>query len=253
MQKKIALITGASGGIGKAFTRLMLQEDVQEVWAIARNQDKLVALRTEFGGKIVPFAKDLSDLESLRDLDAALREQQPVVAYLVNNTGLAKMGTYADFTLEEIDATVRLNCGALVSLCTLCLPYMRAGSHILNISSASSFQPLPYLSLYAATKVFEHNYSRALNQELRETGITVTAVCPSWVDTPLLQQEANGRTIKFRGIVSAELVARTALRDAKRGKDLCVPTLRVKATRALAKLFPQKTAMHMWLRQLKNI
>ncbi|MDF2843428.1 MAG: short-chain dehydrogenase/reductase [Herbinix sp.] len=101
---------------------------------------------------------------------------------------------------------------------------MRQGSRILNISSASSFQPLPYLNLYSSTKAFERSYSRALNAELKGTGITATAVCPSWVDTDLLLKEMNGRKIKFPGIVSPDRVAVQALKDAKRGKDMSVYT-----------------------------
>lgn len=252
MKKRIAIITGASGGIGREFTRLMLQEDVDEIWAIARNERKLGALREEFGEKVVPVAKDLTDSGELYSIGAMLSEANPVIAYLINNAGMAKMGSYEDFTLEEIESTIRINCSAIAVLCTLCIPYMIKGSRILNVSSSSSFQPLPYLNLYASTKAFARSYSRSLNVELRKTGITVTAVCPGWVDTELLMKEINEIPVKFPGIVSAERVAQTAMRDAKKGRDMSVCTLHVKRQHVLAKLFPQRTAMHTWLFNIRK-
>jgi len=252
MNKRIAIITGASGGIGKEFTKLMLKEKVDEIWAIARNQEKLTALKKELGDKIIVIPKDLSKSTELLSIGELIKIQKPVIAYLINNAGLAKMGSYQDFTVDEIKDTISINCSALAILCTLCIPYMEKGSRILNISSASSFQPLPYLNLYAATKVFEKTYSRSLNVELKGTGITSTAVCPSWVDTDLLMKEFDGKRIKFPGIVTPDRVAIKALRDAKRGKDMSVCTLYVKYLHMLTKLFSQKMLMNSWVHKIKK-
>jgi Short-chain dehydrogenases of various substrate specificities len=252
MEKRIAIITGASGGIGKEFTKLMLQEELDEIWAIARKQERLADLKKELGDRIVTVSKDLSKREELFSIKEMLEDQKPIVVYLVNNAGIAKMGSYEDFNAEEIADTISINCSALAVLCTVCIPYMRKGSRILNISSASSFQPLPYLNLYAAAKAFERTYSRALNIELKGTGITATAVCPSWVDTNLLMKECNGKKIKFPGLVSPDRVALTALKDAKRGKDISVCTLYVKFVHVFVKLLPQKITMDTWVRSIKK-
>lgn len=251
MSKRIAVITGASGGIGREFVKILVKEDIDEVWAIARNQEKLTYLQKELGEKIIPISKDLSKSAELHSIAEMLKSQKPVIAYLINNAGLAKMGSYQEFTVEEIENTISVNCNALVVLCTLCIPYMEEGSRILNISSASSFQPLPYLNLYAATKVFERTYSRALNMELKGLGITATAVCPSWVDTDLLMEEYNGKKTKFPGIVTPQRVAIKALQDAKRGKDMSVCTLYVKYLHLLSKLYPQKMVMNYWVKKIK--
>lgn len=250
--KKVAIITGASGGIGREFTRLMLSENVDEIWAIARNPAKLVALCKEFGDKVIAVSKDLTEPEEVHSIENMLREEKPVITYLINNAGIARMGSYEEFSVKEIEDTVYINCSVIPVLCTMCVPYMRAGSRILNISSAASFQPLPYLNLYAATKVFVRNYSRALNAELKRKGITATAVCPGWVDTDLLVKEINGKKVKFKGMVSAKKVAKTALLDAKRGKDMSVCSMHVKYEHALAKLFPQKISMDTWLRRIRE-
>lgn len=251
MKKRIAIITGASGGIGKEFCKY-IYEEVDAIWAIARNKEKLVKLQEELGEKIVPISKDLTKTEDVRSVGKMLESAEVTVAYLINNAGIAKMGSYEEFSVEEVEDTIRINCGAVAVLCAMCIPHMEAGSRILNVSSSSSFQPLPYLNLYAATKVFVRSYSRALNVELKGTGITVTAVCPGWVDTELLMKEINGVPVKFPGMVTAERVARVALRDAKKGRDMSVCSFYFKFEHVLTKIFSQKTAMRAWHRNIKK-
>lgn len=252
MQKRIAIVTGASGGIGKEFSKLLLLEQIDEIWAIARNLEKLNQLRTELGERIIPISKDLTQIDEIRSIGTILEQEQPIISYLVNNAGVARMSSCIDFEIEELTNTIALNCNALVVLCSLCIPYMQKGSRIINLSSAASFQPLPYLSLYSATKVFERYYSRALNVELKNKGITSIAVCPSWVDTDLLSTEINGEKVKFKGLVSAEKVARKAIKDAKKGKDMSVCNLTVKYEHSLTKTFPQKLSMKAWMRRIKE-
>ncbi|WP_310602432.1 SDR family NAD(P)-dependent oxidoreductase [Anaerosporobacter sp.] len=252
MQKRIAIVTGASGGIGKAFTKLMILENVDEIWAIARNKEKLAHLQNEFGKKIIPLSKDLASSSELHSIGQMLEEEKPTISFLINNAGVARMGLSKDFGVDEIQSTIDINCRAFAVLCTLCVPYMKEGSRIINISSAASFQPLPYLNLYSATKAFERYYSRALNVELKGTGITSTAVCPSWVDTDLLEKELNGKKIRFPDLISADKVAQKALKDAKRGKDMSVCKLHVKFDHLLTKIFSQKACMRTWLGKTKN-
>lgn len=252
MKKRIAVVTGASGGIGREFVKLLMEEDIDEVWAIARSQQKLELLKQELGDKVVMIAVDLSKILEVCKIGEQLRESSPEIVYLINNAGMAKMGSYEDFTIDEIDSTVNVNCKAPVVLCSLCIPYMEKGSRILNISSASAFQPNPYINLYAASKAFERSYSRALNVELKKLGITVTAVCPGWVDTELLTKEINGRKVRFPGIATAGQVAEKALKDAKKGKDMSICSLYVKFQHFNVKLMPQKMTMKLWMWGIKK-
>lgn len=252
MKKKIAIITGASGGIGREFTKLMLNEKVDEIWAIARNAAKLEALRKKYGKKIIPISWDLTDFEELHTFETMLKTQNPEVVYLINNAGIGKKGSYQEYSAKDIDDILSINCRAVAVLCSVCIPYMQAGSRILNISSSSSFQPLPYLNLYAATKAFVRSYSRALNVELKEKKITVTTVCPGWVDTELLPKEINGVPAKYMGMVSAKRAAETALRDAKKGRAMSVCSLLVKCQHVFTKLFPQRLTMKIWLSGIKK-
>lgn len=245
--KKIAILTGATGGLGREFLKQILKEKIDEVWAIARNEQKLSELRKEYGERVIPMSIDLSKLQGIEQIKNVLDEKKPQVMYLINNAGLAKMGNYKDFDIEEIDKTINVNCKAPVMLAQICIPYMGKGSKILNISSASAFQPNPYINLYAASKVFERSYSRALNVELNGTGITSVAVCPGWIDTELLQKEINGKKVKFPGMVTPDRVAKQAIKDAKKGKDMSVCSLYVKCQHVNVKLLPQRLVMKIWM------
>lgn len=254
-EKKIAIITGASSGFGKEFVKLLLDEpEISEIWAIARSGDKLWQLSQEFGPKIVAIPADLSDKESYDTLRKRLETTHVSVQYLVNNAGYAKLCAYDDLSVDESLNMIDLNIGAVVALGLICIPHMPSGSHILNIASQASFFPLPYQNLYSSTKTFVRNYTRALNVELKERGSCATAVCPGWMKTALFDRcliGAKKAATNFFGIVEPDVVARKALKDAKKGKDISVYGLYVKLTHLLSKLLPQRVMMKLWLRQQK--
>lgn len=249
---KVAIITGASGGIGQIFVRELAKEALDEIWVIGRNEKRLLALKKEFGEKIVPVCKDLTKDEDILSISDLLKKRNPSVLWLVNNAGIARMAPASEFSISEIGQTIDLNCKAPAELINICIPFMEKGAKILNISSASAFQPVPYINLYAATKAFERSYSRALNAELKPYEITVTAVCPSWVDTEMLSKDINGKKVRFPGIVAAEKVVKKALKDAKKGRDMSVCSFYVKCQHLNVKLLPQKLTMKIWLRGIRK-
>ena len=250
--RKIAIVTGASGGIGQVFVRELTKEILDEIWVVGRNEQRLLALKDEFGGKIVPICKDLTKSEDLLSFSDLLKVQKVSVLWLINNAGIARMAPSKEFSFSEIEQTINLNCKASAILINLCIPFMEKGAKILNLSSASAFQPVPYINLYAATKAFERSYSRALHAELKPCGITVTAVCPSWVDTDMLSKEIEGKKVRFPGIVAPEKVVKKALLDAKKGKDMSVCSFYVKCQHLNVKLLPQAWTMKIWLHGIKK-
>jgi short-subunit dehydrogenase len=252
MRKRISIITGATGGIGREFVKLLLEDNVDEIWSVARNIEKLNKLREEFGEKIIPISSDLSKEQAIDLLSGMLQEQKPMIAYLVNNAGGGRMGAYNEFSQEEMKAHITTHCTATVILCNLCIPYMQKGSHIINMASQSAFQPVPYINLYAASKAFVRSYSRALNVELKKTGIVSTAACPGWIKTELLDMERNGKQVRFPAIAASEDVVVKILRDAKKGKDMSVYGTYVKYMHLLSKIFPHKLVMNTWLKQIKE-
>ena len=250
--KKTAIITGATGGLGQEFVSLLLKEDIDVIWAVARNTDKLNALKEKFGEKIRPVKCDLGRSEDIETLRALIESERPDIRVLINNAGTGKMGKYSEFTADDITKTIDINCRAVCLLCAYSIPFMSKGSRILNISSASSFQPVPYINLYAASKAFVRSYSRSLNVELKGTGITCTAVCPGWIDTDMLQKEYNGKPVKFPGLVSPGRVAAQALRDSAKGRDMSVCTFFVKYEHFLSKVLPHKRLMKIWMNGIKD-
>lgn len=254
-EKRIAIITGASSGLGKEFVRLLVKEEqLEEVWAIARNAENLEKLKGEFGVKIRTFPMDLSEPEMLKKFSSVLEQTVPHVVFLINNAGYAKFGSYNDVGIVESLNMIQLNCGAVVAMGLICIPYMQAGDHVVNIASVAAFQPLPYQNIYSSTKAFVRNYSRALNVELREKGISVTAVCPGWVKTNLYARADMGApkaTCNFAGMVAPDKVAFRALKDARRGRDSSVYGFYANLVHLVAKILPQKMMMWLWLRQQK--
>lgn len=251
--KNIAVITGASSGLGKEFVRIINQKkNIQEIWAIARNQDKLDSLRKEFGTKIKPISMDLSDLSQIKLLGQMLPAEDVQVCYLINNAGYGIFGSYADLDVEESINMLNLNINAVVAVGLTCIPHMCRGSHIINISSQSAFQPLPYMNLYSASKVFVRNYTRSLHVELKDRGITATAVCPGWMKTNFFGRANIGasKTVsRFFGMSSTAKVAQKAIADADRGKDLSIYSLYVNICHIFSKILPQKFMMGFWLKQ----
>ena len=250
-KKAIAIITGATGGIGKEFVDELSKEALDEIWIIGRNSERLIEIKEQYGEKIIPISADLTNEQDLLSIQALLTDKV-WVAYLVNNAGIAQMMSSKDLETDVINQTIRLNCNVPVILTNYCIPYMKRGSKIINVSSASAFQPVPFINLYAATKAFEHSYSRALNMELKSMGITVTAASPSWVDTKMLTKEVNGKRVKFYGMVSPEAVAKKAIKDAKKGKDVSICSIFVKCQHLNVKLLPHKLVMKIWMRNIKK-
>lgn len=253
MRKHIAIVTGAHSGLGREFVKLLCGEKaVEKIWAIARSEEKLAQLRRDLGSKIRPIPLDLTRRESFSALEQLLVAEKPSVLYLINNAGFAKFGAAEDVGLEQSLDMMDLNMEAVVAVGLLFQPYLRRGSHLLNIASQASFFPLPYMNLYSATKVFVRHYSRALGVELRPKGISVTAVCPGWMPTDLIPQGKTASqkgVTNFFGLVPPRAVAQKALQDAKKGRPLSVYGLYNKSSHLLSKVLPQRVLMRLWLIQ----
>lgn len=254
--KKVAIITGATGGIGAGFVKeLVNMDDVDEVWAIGRNKLRLEELK-KISPKVVIIEADLS-VDGVDIIDKKIKEMNTKkeinVSILVNDAGVAYMGEFENMSTEEVERFCKINCSAPSEIISIALPYMHEDSRILNISSASSFQPNPYLTMYSASKVFLTNFSRALGLELRHRGITVTCVCPYWVDTEMLPRtREDGKRIKYTGMISVDKVVKKALRDSRLGRDMSVPGFFANYFRFYAKIMPTSIVMKQWIFGIRN-
>ncbi len=250
-QMKIAIVTGASSGLGRAFARKLAQRrEVEALWLVARREDRLRELAAELGKPAKVLALDLTKPESIQTLREELEREAPDVRVLVNAAGFGKFGTYADMTARETGDMIALNCRAAVDLTSLSIPYMGRGGRILEICSSAAFQPLPGMNVYAASKAFLLRYARALRWELRGKGIWVTAVCPGWIKTEFIsvaQETKNGQTVRrFPFAASPEHVAAWALRGSGLGLAATLHGPFTPVQWLAAKLLPHSLVMACW-------
>lgn len=250
-KKNIAIVTGASSGFGKEFVKLIHYDSkFDEVWVLARTESKLLDLVSELGEKIKPYIIDLSDYNQIKLFINYLKEQNPNIKLLINNAGFAKFCSYDDISIDESLNMINLNINGVVAMSLGCIPFMERDSHIINVASQASFQPVPYLNIYSATKSFVKNYSQALNVELKEKGICVTAVCPGWMKTNFYSRGdigAKKAPTHFTLMKNPEIVAKKALKDAYNNKDISVCGTFVNFCRIFAKFLPEKLIMKCWL------
>ena len=254
---KIAIVTGASSGMGREFVR-QLSEYVQvdEIWAVARRREALEALKAETTVPVRPVVLDLLEMESFDKIRAMLEETRPEIRLLVNAAGFGKFGAYHKTSIEDDCRMIDLNCKALLIMTRLCIPYMKPGSHILELDSLSAFQPVPYITTYGATKAFVLSYSRAMNRELKNKGIRVMAMNPGWVKTEFFRhafQTNDGEVQYFDRLYEAADVVKTGLHDLyKTKKDCTIHGLPVKLQVLAVKLVPHRFVMDIWLKQQKK-
>lgn len=251
---KIAVITGASSGMGREFVRqLEAAEKFDEIWVIARRKERLLSLGEEIKTPLRAIALDLSMSESFNEYKVLLEAEKPEVSVLVNGSGFGKFGAFEDIPLDTQLEMIDLNEKALVAMTYLTLPYMKEGGKIYQIGSLSSFQPVPYIGVYGATKSFVLSFSRALGRELKGRGIRVLAVCPGWVRTEFFDRAVTDDTITYYNrYYDADQVVRRALRDMKKGKDVSVCGFPIRAQVLLVKLLPHRLVMAIWCKQQKK-
>ncbi len=257
----IAVITGASSGMGKEFcSRLFSEKDAKigapydEIWMIARSSDKLNAIAESLGGKrtrVIPL--DITLPESIEALSSLLKEEKPAVRMLINCAGMGRNGAFADQTVRDTHMAVSLNCEALSAVTNVCLPYMtghdtKRSASIINIASSAGFLPQPNFAVYAASKSYVISFSRALAEELRDKKISVTCVCPGPVDTNFIKTSKNDPNATFTGfkakfVTTTDKLIPASIKAAKKGKTLRVYGLGQKALHLTSKIVPTKLVL----------
>lgn len=225
---QVALITGASVGLGEQFAQRFAR-DGYDVVLVARNAARLeaVAERLRFQkvkAHVLPF--DLSQPTAPQALFDAVAERGLEVEFLVNNAGFGSNGAFLELDVNKEAEMIDLNCTALVRLTHLFAGPMKArkAGRILNIASTAAFQPGPFMATYYATKAFVVSFSEALAYELKDTGVTVTCYCPGATHTEFAKRSGNDRSALFRrpGVAKAEDVVSEAYDSMMRGDVLGV-------------------------------
>ena len=246
---KIAVITGASSGLGEEFVYQIdrLYQELDEIWVIARREDRLKNLDTRAAIRV--FCADLGQNEFYDTFRETLVRIQPNIRILVNAAGFGKVGRVSQIAKEDMllqSRMIHINCTALTRMTCECLDYLGSGARIINIASAAAFCPQCDLSVYAATKSYVLSFSRSLHQELKKQKISVTAVCPGPVKTEFFEIAGNaGNLTKQAVMAEKEKVVYQALKDAVRRKTVSVYGIPMKAVRILAKFCPQDLSIQL--------
>ena len=248
---KIAVITGASSGMGRDFVYAIDKEfALDEIWVIARREERLKELQTECKAKIRTIALDLILPESYDLYKRLLEECKPEIQVLVNGAGFGLFGEFMTMDLNQQLNIIDLNTKALTAMCHISIPYMPKGSHLINLASNSSWQPVPYINVYGSTKAYVLNFSRALGVELKKRKIHVLAVAPGWIKTEFFEHAVRDDTIKYydRFYTSKQVVDR-AMKDMRKGKTVSIMGFPVRMQVRMVKLLPVKWIMGIWCKQ----
>ena len=248
---KIAVITGASAGIGREFVRAVDRgEAFDEIWVVARRAERLEELKAECRQRIRPVPLDLAELESVERYRALLEAEQPEIGLLVNAAGCGVFGPFAEKDLQKQLKSAQLNALALTAMCHVSLPYMKSGSAIVNMGSNSAWQPVPYQTVYGASKSYVLNFSRALWRELQPRGVHVMCVCPGWIKTEFQQHAQHDDYIRYVDRwYGPEEVAAQAMKDLKKKKLVSILGHPVRRQVRLVKFLPVKLVMRIWCKQ----
>lgn len=247
------LITGASAGIGEALAG-KFAEGGFDLILVARSRDKLTKLADKLSAKHKVAADviqaDLVKPGAARDLFNVVAQRGLTVDVLVNNAGVLEMGAFKSQEPETLSAMVRLNTVALTEIAALFVPGMarRRQGRVLNVASVASFQPVPSLAVYAATKAFVLSLTESLAEELRADGVTVTALCPGITETSMFDtiKTSNDRTEKIPAFLVADVqdVAQEGYDACLKGEVVRVPGLAYAMTTSIGRASPR------WLTRL---
>ena len=235
---KIALISGASAGIGKEIVRLLDQRGLDELWLIGRNKERLESFKKELKTTTKCFSFDLGRKDTFEAIGSALHEEKCEIEYLVCSAGVGYNGKLEDVSMEHISNMIEVNCIGLSLLIKVSLPYISNKGRVINIASGAGFLPQPGFSVYAGTKSYVISLSRALSQELRERKITVTAVCPGPVDTEFFSSLENVSQYKKRFLIAPDKLAKGILRASDKKKTVYTPTFSIKLVHLISKILP---------------
>lgn len=248
----IAIITGASSGIGVEFLKEMQKEELDEIWVIARRKEKLEEIcrqHSKIAHRVLPF--DITNQDCLVELASILEKEKPNVRFLFNNAGFGIWGAVKDSNYLEQGKMVKLNAQALTEITSIVVKYMSKCSCIINTCSIASFVPNAYMSVYSATKAYVLSYTKSLRYELKKEKINVTAICPGPMATEFLDvaglDKGVSRAFDKLPYCDPSKTARKGIRAAKKGKCIYTPRAFYKFYRVLSKMLP-----HSWLLPLSK-
>jgi short-subunit dehydrogenase len=245
-QNPTTLVTGGSGGIGFEIGKVLARKGFDLV-LVSRKRDTLEAaagqLEGKFGVKVHVYAADLRRPDAPQGIFEFLHNENLPIEVLVNNAGFGLGGEFADTKLQRELEMIQVNISALTHLTKLFLPAMikRKSGRILNLASTAAFQPGPLMAVYYASKAYVLSFSQALAEELRHTGVTVTALCPGPTDTRFAAsaQMTKSRLFTAFGIADAADVAEFGVAAMMHGRRVAIPGIKNKIIAQASRFSPR--------------
>jgi short-subunit dehydrogenase len=248
---KVAMITGASAGLGAELARLFVA-DGHDVVLVARRRDRLQELASQLeksgGPRAHVLPDDLADPKAPERLTAELSKRGLEIEFLVNNAGYGTTGAFVQLDPVREIAMLQVNVTAVVHLTRMLLPAMvaRGSGRVMNVGSTAGFQPGPYMAVYYASKAFVNSFTEALGFELRGTGVTATLFCPGATATEFAGVAGNDQSRLFKmGAMGAAEVATHGYRAMMRGKAMAIPGMHNKLGLQLLRVGPRAAVRRM--------
>lgn len=244
----IAIISGASSGIGREFAYQIDNKNYDEIWLIARRYKRLVEVRDNLKTPTKILALDLLDEKSFFIIENELKETSNKIGLLINSAGMGINDYFENISLEDNEKLIELNISAPSKLIKIALPYMGENSTIINVASVSGFIPQPKFAAYAASKSYLISLSRALNRELKDKKIHVATLCPNPVDTEFGNNNENN--LKKYGKEDLHILVKKALKKAAKG-DLITTHHASKFMLVISKIIPHSFVM--WIEKINKM
>ena len=253
----VAIITGASSGIGASFAREYASR-VDKLWLVARRRDRMIELGESLGVKYKVIVADLTTDDGVETVRRELESERPNVKYLVNAAGFGDFGAFDEIGEDKVKMMIDLNVKALVLITHMTIPYMVRGGRIIQMGSASCFAPLPYFNIYSSGKVFVLHYTKSLNFEIKKYGLRATCFCPGWVHTEFLgKARSKGgitrpREDAMKPMLNCDKVVHGCVKAAEKGRVMYVTNWYTKLQHLLFKILPDPILTHLWLGMLEK-
>ena len=242
---KTILITGASSGIGECFANTLDRLGANLILT-ARSEDKLLDMASKMNSAVV-MPGDLSKKEFSRELYNQVKDKGIKIDILINNAGFGYSGKFLDNAMENYEEMVDVNICSLVSLTHLFLNDMvkRNSGGIINISSFASFQPIPYFSIYAATKAFVTSFTQSLYEEYRDVNVRVLGVCPGYTKTNFNKRAQMSSKPAAGYLMSSQEVVNQSLKAYQKGRFLIINGRINRFAKIFTSLIPRKWSLRM--------
>lgn len=240
---EIAIVTGASSGLGEEFVSVIEKEysNLDEVWVIARRKEKLEKFKERYGN-IRVISLDLAKEESYAELASIFEKEKPNVRVFVNNAGYAVSGSFLEMEEKDILSMINLNVKGFTMVAKAVAPYLESGSVAVLVGSVSSFTGIPYQAVYSASKAYVKNFGSAFNLEMRKKGVKVLTLSPGNMDTEMnpLGRAKQSEKISQLPYLDKTKIARRSLKKAEKGKSHYTMGFFYKGYHVLSKILSTK-------------